>query len=77
MIFKRENRKFAIIFLLFISFSYSFYEIGDTISLEDQQVQNEICYGEYQNDVYSIGDANHIINGGKKQITIMKLSASW
>lgn len=77
MIFKRENRKIAIIFLLFMSFSYSFYEIGDTISLEDQQVQNEICYGEYQNDTYSIGDANHMINGGKRQIIIMKLSASW
>ena len=77
MFFSRENRKKVFLYLLFISLSYSSYEIGDTISLEDQQVQNEICYGEYQNDVYSIGDANHIINGGKKQITIMKLSASW
>ena len=66
-----------IILKISISFLLSNYSIGDIIALEDQQVQNEICYGEYQNDVYSIGDANHIINGGKKQITIMKLSASW
>ena len=66
-----------LILIIFSSFLLSNYSIGDIISLEDQQVQNEICYGEYQNDVYSIGDANHIINGGKKQITIMKLSASW
>jgi len=66
-----------LIFTISISFLLSNYSIGDTISLEDQQVQHEICYGEYQNDAYSIGDANHTINDGKKQITIMKLSASW
>jgi len=66
-----------LILTISISFLLSNYSIGDIISSEDQQVQNEICYGEYQNDIYSIGDANHIINGGKKQITIMKLSASW
>ena len=66
-----------LILIIFSSFLLSNYSIGDIISLEDQQVQNEICYGEYQNDTYSIGDANHMINGGKRQIIIMKLSASW
>ena len=53
------------------------YAIGDTISIADQQVPHEICYGEYDNNVYMIGDANYLINGGKKRITIMKLSAAW
>jgi len=53
------------------------YGIGDTISIADQQVPHDICYGEYENDVYMIADANHLINGGNKQITIMKLSAAW
>ena len=53
------------------------YEIGDTISIADQEVPFDICYGEYGNDVYMIADANYLINGGKKQITIMKLSAAW
>ena len=53
------------------------YEIGDTISIVDQQVSNNICYGEYENDVYMIGHTNYLINGGNKQITIMKLSAAW
>ena len=66
-----------LILIILSSFLLSNYSIGDIISLEDQQVQNEICYGEYQNDIYSIGDANHMINGGKRQIIIMKLSASW
>jgi len=53
------------------------YDIGDTISIADQQVPHDICYGEYENDVYMISDANYLINGGNKQITIMKLSAAW
>ena len=68
-------KKIAIIIVL--SFSFANYEIGDTISLSDQQIAHEICYGEYENDVYMIGDANFILNGGLKQITIMKLSAAW
>ena len=53
------------------------YEVGDSISIADQQVPHDICYGEYENDVYMIIDANYLINGGNKQITIMKLSAAW
>ena len=53
------------------------YEIGDTISIADQQVPHDICYGEYEHDVYMLGDANYLANGGNKQITIIKLSAAW
>ena len=63
--------------IIVFSLSFAYYEIGDTISLPDQQIAHEICYGEYENDVYMIGDANFILNGGLKQITIMKLSAAW
>ncbi|SVD14629.1 uncharacterized protein METZ01_LOCUS367483 [marine metagenome] len=45
--------------------------------MPDQQITHEICYGEYENDIYMIGDANFLLNGGLKQITIMKLSAAW
>ena len=60
-----------------ISILLGVYEIGDTISITDQQVPYDICYGEYENDVYIIGDANYLTNGGNKQITIMKLSGAW
>ena len=63
--------------IIYISLSFANYEIGDIISISHQQIAHEICYGEYENDVYTIGDANFILNGGLKQITIMKLSASW
>ena len=60
-----------------ISMLLGAYAVGDTISIPDQQIAHEICYGEYENDVYMIGDANFLLNGGLKQITIMKLSAAW
>ena len=63
-------------FIVF-SFCFSYYDIGDTISIADQEMPHEICYGEYVNDMYMIADANYLINGGNKQITIMKLSAAW
>jgi len=73
--------RFLLFLIFFINLHVSIllcaYEIGDTISIADQQIPNEICYGEYENDVYMIGDANFLNNGGKKQITIMKLSAAW
>ena len=63
--------------IIIFSLSFSYYEIGDTISIVDQQVPHEICYGDYENDFYMVGDANHHLNGGRKKITIMKLSAAW
>ena len=68
----------SVLFLIFsVSMLLGAYELGDTISIADQEVFHDICYGEYENDVYMIGDANYLINGGNKQITIMKLSAAW
>ena len=73
--------KLILFLILLISLDVSMllgsYDIGDTISIDDQQVPHDICYGEYENDVYMISDANYLINGGNKQITIMKLSAAW
>ena len=70
--------KYVLFFInLNVSMLLGAYEIGDTISIADQQIPHEICYGAYDNDVYMIGDANFLINGGNKKITIMKLSAAW
>jgi len=52
------------------------YDLGNTISIADQQGPHDKYYGEYENDVYMIFDANYLINGGNKQITIIKLSAA-
>ena len=71
-----------ILFLIFlisldVSMLLGSYDIGETISIADQQVPHDICYGEYEHDVYMLGDANYLANGGHKQITIIKLSAAW
>ena len=77
MIFKRENRKFYVIFLLFISFSYSFYEIGDTISLEDQNIEYDICHGDYEADKIKLSDFNGNINGENFMVTGFLIQATW
>jgi len=66
-----------LVIIIIFTFSFAYYEIGDTISIVDQEVPHEICYGNYENDYYMVGDANHLLNGGQKKITIMKLSAAW
>ena len=38
--------------IIYISLSFANYEIGDTFSMPDQQITHEICYGEYENDIY-------------------------
>ena len=38
--------------IIIFSLSFAYYEIGDTISIVDQQVPHEICYGDYENDYY-------------------------
>ncbi len=72
---------YVLFVILFVTFNLSMllgnYQVGDTISIVDQQVPHEICYGDYENDFYMVGDANHLLNGGQKKITIMKLSAAW
>ena len=77
MIFKRENRKFYVIFLLFISFSYSFYEIGDTISLEDQNIEYDICYGDYEADKIKLSNFNGNINSTNFMVTGLLIQATW
>ena len=77
MIFKRENRKFYVIFLLLISFSYSFYEIGDTISLEDQNIEYDICYGDYEADKIKLSNFNGNINSTNFMVTGLLIQATW
>ena len=34
----------------------SLYCIGDTISLEHQLIEFDVCYGEYENSIFKIAD---------------------
>ena len=70
---------FLLIFLLFLDVSllFSSYQIGDTMSEEDQNIEYDICYGEYPEEVFKFADVNGAMNGGDYKIAIIGLSATW
>tara|TARA_Y100001958_G_C20931088_1_gene341389 strand:- start:15 stop:266 length:252 start_codon:yes stop_codon:yes gene_type:complete len=60
-------------------FERSIYEIGDTLSIEDQNILFPVCNGSgnYQTgDNFSFADFNGNINGEYK-ISIISMNATW
>ena len=58
----------------------SLYSIGDTLSVEDQNILFPVCNGA---DSYSTGesfsfsDLNGDLNGGDYKITVISMNATW
>jgi len=73
--------------LLIITISYSFifcsYSVGQTISLNDQQLTREVCYESTFSDEYQVGDdfslydLNGEYNGGEYHVMFFDMSATW
>ena len=58
----------------------SIYSIGDTLSIEDQNILFPICNGsdDYQTgDSFSFSDLNGNLNGGDYKVTIISMNATW
>ena len=70
-----KKYKIYLLFLLITSFSLASYEIGDTLSIDDQNIEFSICYGNEGN--LSLSDYNGQLNGGSGYITLIDVSASW
>ena len=70
---------FFIIFYINLSTGmlFSLYEIGDTMSVADQYIEYDICYGEYIDNVFKFADVNGSENGGYYKISIIGISATW
>ena len=58
----------------------SIYNIGDTLSIEDQNIEFPICnnlidspYG----DIFSFSDLNGELNGGDHKVTLISMNATW
>ena len=63
---------------IILNFLFSdYYNVGDTVSLHDQNLQFPICYGEYPNNVFKLADNNTDLNGGNPKITVLRINASW
>ena len=60
--------------------SRSIYEVGDTLSIEDQNILFPVCNGsgDYSTgDSFSFSDLNGNLNGGEYKLTIISMNATW
>jgi len=66
-----------IILLFFNSLIFSFYQVGDTISIEDQLYPLSVCYGDYTNETLTLSDFNPDINQVGDKVIFLRFTASW
>ena len=58
----------------------SIYNVGDTLSIEDQDIIFPVCNGsgEYETgDSFSFSDLNGNTNNGEYKISIISMNATW
>ena len=73
---------FSIILLTSIAFSdyRSYYSVGDTLSLEDQNLEYNVCHsdGNYEiGDSFSFSNCNGAVNGGDYKVSLISMNATW
>ena len=74
-------KRFMIFSIILLSFALS-YEVGDQISISDQQLTKEVCYaplgsGMTTGDDFNLYNYNGAYNGGEYHVIFMDLSATW
>ena len=60
--------------------SRSIYNVGDTLSIEDQNILFPVCNGSgdyLTGDSFSFSDLNGDLNGGDYKLTIISMNATW
>ena len=66
------------IIILFVSFVFSNYQVGQTISDSDQNINFPICYNdELAGNNIKLADYNGDLNGGHYNIVLVDMSATW
>ncbi len=70
-----------LVFISFISLSFAVYNVGQTISISDQQQNLTVCNGHEPNEEtdgnMSLYDYNGEYNGGAYYVTHIDMAASW
>ena len=74
-------RIIMVISIRFLSLAFA-YEVGDQISISDQQLTKEVCYAPLGGDMvtgddFNLYNLNGAHNGGEYHVIFMDLSASW
>ena len=71
----------SVINIFFLNILFGYYSVGDTISIEDQQISAVICFGSHPLDTtlstFSLSDFNGDLNGGHYGVTMLSIQASW
>ena len=70
-----------LVFISFISLSFAVYNVGQTVSISDQQQNLTVCNGIEPNEEtdgnMSLYDYNGDYNGGSYYVTHIDMAASW
>ena len=72
--------KKIIVILMCSSFSFAVYNVGQTVSISDQNVVLDVCdqTSEYSvGDEVSLSDWNGDLNDGEYYVIWLDMSASW
>ncbi len=57
--------------------SGGFYEIGDYVSTDHQNISYPVCYGEYPTENLQLSHFNGSNNGGSFKIIWIEMLATW
>ena len=66
-----------LLMLTFLSISFSYYEVGDTISIIDQHLELNVSYGDYPSETLKLVDFNGDFNGGDYRLIVFRMTATW
>ena len=53
------------------------YDVGDVMSISDQNTEFDVCYGDYESNTFKFADLNGELNGGQYYITFVDMAATW
>ena len=76
-------KKIILLTITSISLVFSNYNVGETVSISDQQLTKEICYASDFDSGYNVGDdfslydLNGEYNGGTYHVMFFDMSATW
>ena len=58
-------------------FLFGAYEVGDNISIADQNIEYDVCSGDYYNDQLKLSDFNGDFNDLGYMVTLLLIQATW
>jgi len=61
----------------FSNFRTRSYEIGETVSIEHQLMEFNVCYGNYDEGAFKMANINHNLNGGNYKVSMIRINATW